>query len=108
MRRDQLTERLPGIISMHDDICIFRKTQQEHDQNLLQLMKTASKNGLVFNGRKFYICQPQIAFSIFSANGIKPNPAKIQALQDILAPNNHTKLQSFLDLINYLLPFCQT
>ena len=31
---------------MHDDICIFGKTKQEHDENLPQLMKTASKMAL--------------------------------------------------------------
>ena len=48
MRMDNITDRLPGIISIHDDICIFRKTQQEHDGNLLQLMKTAAKMALCF------------------------------------------------------------
>ena len=37
MRMDNITERLKGIISIHDDICVFGKTQQEHDDNLLQL-----------------------------------------------------------------------
>ena len=31
MRMDQIAERLPGIISIHDEICIFSKTQQEHN-----------------------------------------------------------------------------
>ena len=42
-RMDNITERLKGIISIHDDICVFGKTQQEHDENLLQLMKVAQK-----------------------------------------------------------------
>ena len=61
MRMDNITERLEGIISIHDDICIFGKTQQEHDENLLQLMKTAQKNGLVFNSSKCTISQPHIS-----------------------------------------------
>ena len=31
MRMNQITERLPGTIWIHNDICIFGKTQQEHD-----------------------------------------------------------------------------
>ena len=46
MWMDIITGRLPGIISMHDDICIFGKTQQEHDTNLLQLTKTAAQMAL--------------------------------------------------------------
>ena len=99
MRMDQITERLPGIIAIHDDICVFGKTQEQHDKHLLQLLKTASAKGLVFNSRKCQISKPQITFfgTIFSAKGMKPDPIKIQALQDLLTPQNQKQLQSFLD-----------
>ena len=82
------------------------KTREEHDTNL-QLMKTASKNGLVFNSHKCGIRQLQITFygAIFTSKGMKPNPMKIQALQDLLTPDNHKQLQPFLGLINYLQHF---
>ena len=62
MRMDNVTERLVGITSIHDDICIFSKIQQEHDENLLQLKKVAQQNGHVFNSNKCHISQPQISF----------------------------------------------
>ena len=62
MRMDQITERLPGIIAIHDDICIFGKTQEQHDKHLLQSLKTVSAKGLVFNSRKCQISKPQITF----------------------------------------------
>ena len=58
MRMDNITERLAGIISIHNDICIIGKTQQEHDENLLQLIKVVQKNDLVFNSNKCHIRQP--------------------------------------------------
>ena len=107
MHMDQITDRLPGIIAIHNDICVYGKTREEHDTNLLELMKTASKNGLVFNSHKCSIRQPQITFygAIFTSKGMKPDPTKIQALQDLPTPVNHKQLQSFLGLINYLQPF---
>ena len=36
---------------------------------------------------------------------MKPDPIKIQALQDLLTPQTQKKLQSFLGLVNYLQPF---
>ena len=97
MRMDNITERLEGIISIHDDICIFGKTQQEHNENLLQLMKTAQKNGIVFISSKCTISQPRISFygAIFSAKGMKPDPKKVQALQDLPTPHTQKELQSF-------------
>ena len=62
MRMDQITERLPGIIAIHDDICVFGKTQEQHDKHLLQLLKTALAKGLVFNSRKCQISKSQITF----------------------------------------------
>ena len=81
MRMDNITVRLPGIISIYDDICIFGKTQQEHKENLLQLMKTAAKHSLVFNSSKCHISHPHISFygAIFSAHGMKPYSNKVQA-----------------------------
>ena len=107
MCMDQITDRSPGIIAIHNDICAYGKTREEHDTNLLQLMKTALRNGLVFNSHKCSIRQLQITFysRIFTSKGMKPDPMKIQALQDLHTPDNHKQLQSFLGLINYLQPF---
>ena len=51
-------------------------------------MQTAQEHGLVFNSSKCSICQPQISFygAIFTAQGMKPDPPKVQALQDLPAP----------------------
>ena len=107
MRIDHITDRLPGVIAIHDDICVYGKTQEQHDRHLLQLLKTAKAKGLVFNSRKCHISQKQITFfgMIFSGQGMKPDPIKIQALQDLTMPQNQKQLQSFLGLVNYLQPF---
>ena len=70
-------------------------------------MQTAKEHGIVFNSTHCQIRQPQTAFydAVFTAQGMWPVPAKIQALQDLLTPNSQVKLQSFLGLINYLQPF---
>ena len=107
MQRDQITDRVPGIIAIHNDICVYDKDIAEHGHNLLQLMKTAQGQGLVFNRRMYAICQSQISFygAIFTVQGMRLDPAKVQALQDLPAPRNPKQLQSFLGLINYLQPF---
>ena len=102
---NQISDKSPGIIAIHDDICICGKTQEQHKRHLLQLLKTVLKNGLVFN--KCHIFKPQITFygNIFTAAGMKPNPIKVQALQDLPTPQNQKEIQSFLELVNYLQPF---
>ena len=58
----------------------------------------------VFNSAKCQIRQPQITFydAVFTAQGLQPDPAKIQ---DLPTSKSKVKLQSFLGLINYLQPF---
>ena len=93
IRIDNITERLKGIISIHDDICVFGRTQQEHDENLLQLMKIAQKHGLVFNSNKCQISKQEITFygANFSVKGMKPDPKKVQALQDLPIPQTQKR-----------------
>ena len=104
---DQATDHLPGIITIHDDICMFGHTPEEHDEHLLHLMEFAKTHGIVFNSAKCHIRWPQIAFygAVFTGQSMWQDPSKIQALQDLPASDLQTKLQSFLGLINYLQPF---
>ena len=42
MHMDQVTDGLPNIIAIHDDICIYSLTLEEHDWHLLKLIQTAA------------------------------------------------------------------
>ena len=85
MRMDQITGRLPGVIAIHDDICIYGKIQEQHDQTPPTTTQNRIKNGLVFNSRKCHISKLQITFygTIFLVQGMKPDPIKMHALQDL-------------------------
>ena len=103
MRMDHITDRLPGVIAIHDDICVYRKTQEQHDRHLLQLLKTAKAKGLVFNSRKCHISQKQITFfgMIFLGQGMKPDPIKISGLArpyNATEPETTTVLPWFSEL----------
>ena len=108
MQMDQATDSLPSIIAIYDNIYMFSHTPEDHDEHLLHLMESAKTYGIVFNSTKCHIRQLQIAFygALFTGQGMWLDPTKIQALQDLPAPDLQTKLQSFLGLINYLQPFC--
>ena len=104
MHMDQVTDHLPRIITIHDDNCVYGQTPEEHNRLHIQLMQTTTKNGIVFKSSKLRIRQPEISFYrvIFTSKGMRPDPAKVQALQDFPIPDNQTK---FLTVINYLQPF---
>ena len=97
MWMDQITDRLPAIIPIHYDICVCGRDTAEHKRNLLQLMQIATQQGLVFNSSMCAICQSQISFygAIFTAQGMRPDPAKVQALQELPALKIHRNCSSF-------------
>ena len=103
---DQITNRIPGVISIHDDICIYGRNTTGHDKHLLQLMKTALRQGLVFNSSRCNICQSQISFyspfSLPSARGLIPwrfKPCKT------FPPLKWNQTPVILGLIKYLQSF---
>ena len=49
------TNRLKGVIAIHDDITIFGENDDDHDRNLIALMERAKQTGLTFNSKKCFI-----------------------------------------------------
>jgi transposase InsO family protein len=101
---DDILDGLQGVLSIADDITVYGKSEQEHDENLHNMMKRAEQKGLVFNPHKCFIKTSEIPFfgNIYSKDGVRPDPAKVQAIDDIAIPTNVTELQSFLGMITYL------
>ncbi|GFR77527.1 Pol polyprotein [Elysia marginata] len=42
----QILERCPGTLGISDDVCVFGRTEEEHDKNLLNLMEVSRTKGL--------------------------------------------------------------
>ena len=46
MCMDQITDHLPGIIAIHNDVCVFGRGPKEH-RHLIKLMRTVLKNRIM-------------------------------------------------------------
>ncbi|PIK39351.1 hypothetical protein BSL78_23815 [Apostichopus japonicus] len=84
-KMDQILELCPGTFGISDDIGVYGKTEEEHDQNLHRLMKVAREKGLVFNYEKCEIKKPSIKFfgSIYDSQGVHPDPEKVKAIKKL-------------------------
>jgi hypothetical protein len=104
---DEVLEELPGVVGITDDVCVYGKDLAEHDKNLKLLMERTKESGLVFNSDKCHIRQPEILFfgNIYSKDGIRPDPAKIQGIRSMPVPQNKEDLQRFLGMMTYLSSF---
>ena len=70
-------------------------------------MQIAHKYNLVFNPQKTTMKAQSINFfrCLYGANGVHPDPGKVDAIHALLAPTNITEFQEFLGLVTYLSPF---
>ena len=91
---DKVLDGLKGVLSIADDITVYGSSQEEHDENLHNLMKRAREIGLVFNYNKCQINRDEVPFfgNIYSKTGVKPDPVKVQAITDLAEPRNKKEL----------------
>ena len=106
-KMDQILEECQGCIGIADDITVHGHTEAEHDARLRDLMRVAHKYDLVFNPQKTHVKAQAVNFfgCLYDANGIHPDPGKVDAVHALPAPTNVTELQEFLGLVTYLSPF---
>ena len=96
-----LFQHLPEVHCIHDDIIIATKSKKEHDRILQEVMRILEASGLTLNGEKCLFAKSEIPFwgLIVSADGIRPNPDKVEALKQATIPQNKAEVQSFLCML---------
>ena len=104
LRMDAILEQCPGVIGIHDDMVIFGVDQEDHDANLINLLNVCQKEGLVLNSKKLELQRERVTFfgAEYSAQGMHPDPKKVQGITEMTAPTDKQQLQSFLGMVNYM------
>ena len=107
MRIDDIVAQYPRVLAIHDDVFIYKKSNKDHDANIINLFNVAQKEGLVFNSKKCTIKQESMMFfgGVFSTKGYSPDLEKIQGISKMTPPQTKQELQSFLGAVNYLQTF---
>ena len=103
-RMDEILEKCDGVTGISDDIVVYGETEKQHDSNLLKLMDTARKDGLVFNSEKCNIKTDKITFfgRQYTDKGVYPDPEKVKDVIEMPTPQNKSELQTFLGMITFL------
>ena len=89
------------------DSVVFGSTLQEQNKNMIDLFDRLQKTGLKLQPDKCEYLRPELEYlgHLITKDGVKPNPAKIQAVRDFKTSQNVTQVQSFLGLAGYYRKF---
>ena len=101
----QTFEDLSGVKTIADDILIWGKDEDEHNFRLEECwIKRSRKVGLKLNRSKMKIMTTEVPYigHILTANGLKPDPSKVQAVEEMPSPADKPALLRFLGMVNYI------
>ena len=84
--------------------------QEDHDANLINLLNICQKEGLVLNSKKLELQRERVTFfgAEYSAQGMHPDPKKVQGITEMTAPADKQQLQFFLGMVTTWAPSYQT
>ena len=91
------------VVVFIDDILVYSKDAQEHEQYLKIVLQTVREKKLYAKLSKcdFWLKEVSFLGHIVSAEGVRVDPTKIEAVVNWKPPRNVTEVRSFLGLVGY-------
>ena len=86
---------------IHDDLVIATNGEDEHYAALEKVLETLAENGLTLNVDKCHFNKSEIPFwgMRVSAQGVSPDPSRVEALRDAAPPQSKKEVMSFLCMV---------
>ena len=101
-RMTEILGDIEGVVCLVDDILVSGKIQEEHDQRLTAVLTCLSKAGITLGIEKCEINKWSVKFlgQLVDEDGIKPDPSKVHAIQQMKPPSTVSELRRFLGMVN--------
>jgi RNase H-like domain found in reverse transcriptase/Reverse transcriptase (RNA-dependent DNA polymerase)/Integrase zinc binding domain/Chromo (CHRromatin Organisation MOdifier) domain len=86
-----------------DDILIYSKTKEEHTKHVLKVLAKLAERKLLLDPEKCEFYKEEVTFLGFMCgrNGIRMDPAKIEAVTNWKEPTTVKEVQAFLGFANF-------
>lgn len=98
---------LEGVTIFIDDILVFGKDKEEHRVRLNNVLKRTEEFNIKFNKDKckFELNEVKYLDHIFSDQGLKVDPEKVNANLEIKEPKSKKELETILGIVTYVSKF---
>ena len=97
------------VVVFIDDILVFSKTEEEHEQHLRMVLDKLREHQLYakFSKCEFWLHEVGFLGHVLNAEGLSVDPTKIQAVTEWQTPSNVKEVRSFLGLAGYYRRFVE-
>ena len=110
---NQVLECLVGVVCIANDIVVYgcgetmEEAQRDHDDNLTNLSKRCREKNAKLSYEKSMFNRSEIPFvgHLITNEGLKPDPAKIDAVAKMTKPTDVKSIQRFIGFVTYLSRF---
>jgi len=104
---DRILSGLQGVRAYQDDIFVFGRDKDQHDRNLLELLRILNKYNVKINARKSEFSLQRLKYLgyIVDGTGISADLDRIRALRLSPKPTTGEQLRSFLGFAQYYSKF---
>ncbi|XP_058837536.1 uncharacterized protein K02A2.6-like [Topomyia yanbarensis] len=101
---EQILSGCPNSFNYQDDIFVYGKTEQEHNEALKAVLKALEDHNVILNLKKckFKTTETEFLGHTISQNGVKPTESKIAAVCQFRSPSSAEEVRSFLGLVGYV------
>ena len=103
-RMKRILDGLKGVVCQMNDILIFGSSQEEHDSRLLAVLKRLRERNVTLNSDKCEFNKKSVKFlgQLIDSQGIRADPDKTSALDNMKVPSCVSDLRRFLGMANQL------
>ena len=102
-----LFDDIEGVEVIVDDLVVWGEKTEQHDVRRRQVLDRCREWNLKLNKDKcrFRVSEVSYVGHLLSADGVKPDPLKVEAIKAMPPPGDREELQRFLGVVTYLSKF---
>ena len=103
-RMERVLSGIDGVLCLIDDVLVFGRDQEEHDQRLSAVLEKIQAAGVTLNHEKCEFNKTQLLFlsHLINEKGIQADPEKTNAICNMSPPENVSELRRFMGMVNQL------